>query len=1841
MSTYITPKHARSTSRWQSLARTPSPIGGNLLNQINGKYYIPIVFHVLGRDSTDLAQFPTTRIQQQLDSLNAHFDRNNTNIVFCLVRCLPDGSTDWSSLNDLDGTSQPGMTYTIASNYIRTYKPTDTRYIANFLPAAVPTVGDSANFYLNVYLVDSIDLPGTQGLVGVSSLGVASEGDAIAVEKQAFIGGSLGSLGKTLTHEVGHWLGLGHVFGADDDVCDTYNQIVPTSSTGINDCVTPYSIGLPSCAAATATGYDQGQNHLDYHLETCLEIFTAGQTNRMHTLLDNDRINWISERNLINTGLWQSDPNACIDSINMSASFVVSAQGVCTDQPTVLSGTNVAYDNWTFSAFWDVNNNSGTAAPNSNNINFDSTSASNTPPATSVSFGAAGTWSIVLTVSSTINGTLVTKVDTQTVTIVDCSQSASRNRLNTEFDTTEARPSYVAMDYSINPSGTYAMTGSLIDSNGIETAFLMQTDSFGYYQWQKEFSIAGQNVRIFDIKSGVEFAGVPQCYALVGYVQDGALTMPLLIITDKDGNLLYQKTYPTDRPYAVAQKVIQRQNGNLVLSGFAGQSAKIIDMNRVGFVWEIDDTPTANIIWQKIYESTPATSIIGTDGDMVDNVVEIFEDFGNGVEPALVISGAANRKSPFWSFGAVFLSCLRGSTAGNITEEWRLNIESPPINNGEVRIGKVAYAPTSNRLFLSAYAEINHSTTFFELDPKDGSRLYELIGPDMDIDDMIYDNGSLVISGFSFINTIVPNEQLLVKVAVADTNQVFWDASNAIVRQYDNVLIEFDANNFYNPFRGLWSNPKNLLKSPNGGYMAISEVAISEVAINAPNFAPIGIIAHKVDEQLISACGQQSNGTLGLLTNGLAFPTINDTDNLLANVTTPSLSVDTLATRCQYLSCTAGDQPPILTSTIIAAGGLTPTTVSGNTFTFDNVRTKVEGSWLLDPNTTYVFTNTAVIEMNAGAEIIVPATATLVLEDTRVRACEICLWHRILVQDGGTLTIRNATIKDAQYAIEAENGATITEISTTKFRDNFIGLYTAPNPTGNNFILGQFASNTFRTTNDGLLLPFKGLAPTPTLVGDTLGNLSTVRPVYQAPGLAGVLVWDLPALNLLANNPSSTANDFRKMVAGIVTFRGSFSTNSCNFQNLQIDALNYPSNLAYQGVGIHGQGEGTFRIDGIYAAGCNFTNCDIGISGIGMGIEANQNKFKNIANMGVRSLALFDNICRLRDNSFDNMRRIGVGIFNPIFPSDVLVRDNTFDMRPQGIVTGSAVFYSNIFGENTTMEILNNTIAMNSRGENGISIIGYGNNSNNFANQARITSNTITLRGNQANRAGLTILDSRLQVRCNDIAGNNSSKNTQNTYGILSASTPNLVAGANSLYQCNRVNKTQVGIQFEGIHDIECKGNQMDDHEIGLLLTPNAEIGVQIHEGNLWTGNADEDAQNFNILGAPASRFIFDQNVPNTRPNNFFTTLPTGWFTQAGANGNTFECTSLQFDCNTNPNTAALRASTNGNNLNPTDNALANGTFSTTAYTAAATYRGKRLLYRKLMQNPNLNQGGNYQNFLNACQNNCIGHFDQVSQQAQQALSINSADSITLDSLHQVCQSYLDTLQCLDSLLAMNFSSSIASTRTALAQQYQQARNQQQTYLDNLHQQRQTAIAPICNTNSSFSTNVLHEQLEQQVNTIYLNTIAVGIFSFNNQQLNVLRLIASYCPQEGGVAVHHARSMLALVEPVSLVDFDCGAENYKPIYKQEEEPANTEWTVDLYPNPTDSRIIVNSNHSLESDLYIEIYNSLGQLVLINIPKADNSTMDIDVTNLLDGVYIMRLKNGDISKTRPFVVFKSK
>ena len=156
----------------------------------------------------------------------------------------------------------------------------------------------NADDYLNIW-VTNIDDP--NGFVGyakfpISTLPDLSSSpndpltDGVVIHFDAFGSSDDGAFnldpkfnkGRTTTHEVGHFLGLYHIWGDDNGACSGTDYVVDTPNQGNN-----YNGLCPVHPKVSCTTNDMFQNYMDYTNDDCMNIFTAGQVSRMTNVLQN------------------------------------------------------------------------------------------------------------------------------------------------------------------------------------------------------------------------------------------------------------------------------------------------------------------------------------------------------------------------------------------------------------------------------------------------------------------------------------------------------------------------------------------------------------------------------------------------------------------------------------------------------------------------------------------------------------------------------------------------------------------------------------------------------------------------------------------------------------------------------------------------------------------------------------------------------------------------------------------------------------------------------------------------------------------------------------------------------------------------------------------------------------------------------------------------------------------------------------------------------------------------------------------------------------------------------------------------------------------------------------------------------------------------------------------------------------------------------------------------------------------------------------------------------------------------------------------------------------------
>jgi hypothetical protein len=247
-------------------AFTQSTISKSNFKLVNGKIVIPVVVNVLYKTAAE--NISASQIQSQIDVLNADFtasnsDFNSTPALFAGVAADVDitfelvtinrkstTKTSWGTRDAMKKTKSGGLNPT---------SPTTT------LNLWVCTIGG--------------------GILGYAQFpGGSSATDGVVCDSK-YVGVTPNSgaaypynLGRTASHEVGHWMNLRHIWGdatcGSDLVSDT-----PTHNTA-NYGVPVY----PHLSTCPGTPVEMTMNYMDYTDDRGMYMFTNGQKSRMSAI---------------------------------------------------------------------------------------------------------------------------------------------------------------------------------------------------------------------------------------------------------------------------------------------------------------------------------------------------------------------------------------------------------------------------------------------------------------------------------------------------------------------------------------------------------------------------------------------------------------------------------------------------------------------------------------------------------------------------------------------------------------------------------------------------------------------------------------------------------------------------------------------------------------------------------------------------------------------------------------------------------------------------------------------------------------------------------------------------------------------------------------------------------------------------------------------------------------------------------------------------------------------------------------------------------------------------------------------------------------------------------------------------------------------------------------------------------------------------------------------------------------------------------------------------------------------------------------------------------------------
>ncbi len=300
-------------------------------------YTIPVVFHVVYQNATE--NISDAQLLSQIDVLNDDFRKLNSNfnttpsvfqgiaadveIEFCLATVDPSGNpttgitrtqTNVSSFNTNDNvkfTSSGGRNAWPRANYLNIW----VADLGNSLLGYAQFPGGPANTDGVVLTYTSVGRPPANNFGGAYNLG------------------------RTATHEVGHWLGLYHIWGDDGNSCSGTDEISDTPNQADESVGCP---NFPQISCSNGPNGDMFMNYMDYMSDACATMFTNGQKTRMRSFFAPGG----ARASLLSSNVCNSTPppppSACNDTLRFPLPGTEAVYG--SQEIGYVSGTNTYND---------------------------------------------------------------------------------------------------------------------------------------------------------------------------------------------------------------------------------------------------------------------------------------------------------------------------------------------------------------------------------------------------------------------------------------------------------------------------------------------------------------------------------------------------------------------------------------------------------------------------------------------------------------------------------------------------------------------------------------------------------------------------------------------------------------------------------------------------------------------------------------------------------------------------------------------------------------------------------------------------------------------------------------------------------------------------------------------------------------------------------------------------------------------------------------------------------------------------------------------------------------------------------------------------------------------------------------------------------------------------------------------------------------------------------------------------------------------------------------------------------------------------------------------------------
>ena len=242
---------------------------------------IPVVFHIVWK--TAAQNVSDAQIMSQLKVLNDDFRKLNADATKVPTPFKPLAAD--VEINFVLAKQDPSGKATTGIVRKQTTKSAFYNDNKDYVVSAATGGSDiwNSKSYLNIYVCN------LSGYLGYSTLpGAPVDIDASVINFEAF--GTIGTaaapfnLGRTVTHEVGHWLNLEHIWGGDatgNNACSDSDYVADTPNQGEENGGVPT---FPHVSCGNTPNGDMFMNYMDYCDDVSNNMFSNGQKARMQAL---------------------------------------------------------------------------------------------------------------------------------------------------------------------------------------------------------------------------------------------------------------------------------------------------------------------------------------------------------------------------------------------------------------------------------------------------------------------------------------------------------------------------------------------------------------------------------------------------------------------------------------------------------------------------------------------------------------------------------------------------------------------------------------------------------------------------------------------------------------------------------------------------------------------------------------------------------------------------------------------------------------------------------------------------------------------------------------------------------------------------------------------------------------------------------------------------------------------------------------------------------------------------------------------------------------------------------------------------------------------------------------------------------------------------------------------------------------------------------------------------------------------------------------------------------------------------------------------------------------------